>query len=280
MSLHYDPMLAKLITYAPDRGQAIAAQAEALDRFVIDGVAHNLMFLGAIMDHPRWQAGTLSTHFIAEEFPQGFAPRAPEGEMGQAFVCVAASIDHVIETRAWKGSGQALPQGRVLAIFLGGRRFDVRCEAAGEGLFVHFGENLSLCCRFDWAPGRILWEGTIDGRVYRVQVRALSGGYRLAHRGIEAEARVLTLQAAELAACLPAKQAARAEKLLLSPMPGLLKQIHVAAGQKVAAGDALCMIEAMKMENVLRAEADGIVKAIHVTAGELLRVDAPIMEFE
>jgi propionyl-CoA carboxylase alpha chain len=283
--VHYDPMLAKLITYAPDRAAAIAMQADALDRFVIDGIAHNLSFLGAVMDHPRWQAGDLSTHFIAAVFPHGFQPLLAEGELARALACVAASIDHANETRAWTLSGQldAHEMGaRALSVFLCGQRFDLTLEKTeGGDLIAQLEEdNWSWRCRSDWVPGKVLWEGTVEGESLIVQVRTTADGLRLSTRGIEAEARVMTRRAAELFACLPRKRAEDRTKILLCPMPGLLKLVHVAPGQRVAAGDALCMIEAMKMEHVLRAEADGVVKAILVNAGDLIGVDMPILEFE
>ncbi len=284
VSVHYDPMLAKLITHAPDRAATIAMQAEALDRFVIDGVAHNLSFLGAVMDHPRWQTGDLSTHFIAEVFPHGFAPRSAEGKMARALACVAASIDHVNETRAWTISGQVKAHevsSRALSVFLGDQRFDLTLEKAEDDLIAQLEEdNWSWRCRSGWVPGKALWEGTIEGQSLVVQVRVTVDGLRLSTRGIEADARVMTRRVAELFACLPRKRAEDSTKILLCLMPGLLKLIHVAPGQSVAAGEALCMIEAMKMEHVLRAEADGIVKAILVNAGDLVGVDTPILEFE
>jgi len=284
VSVHYDPMLAKLITYAPDRQRAIAAQADALDRFVVDGLAHNLTFLSAVMAHPRWQAGDLSTHFIAEEFPHGFAPVLAKGEMAHALVCVAASIDHVAETRAWKISGRRGPGiagARALSVLIDERRFDIILETADDDLIVHFtGENLSLHCWFDWVPGRILWEGVVEGQRLAMQVRPAAQSLMLSTRGIEAKAQVMTRRAAELAACLPRKLAQNRAKILFCPMPGLLKRIHAVPGQKVAAGETLCMIEAMKMEHVLRAEADGILKTVHAIEGDIIAVDAPIMEFE
>ncbi|WP_026595791.1 acetyl-CoA carboxylase biotin carboxylase subunit [Methyloferula stellata] len=285
VTVHYDPMLAKLITHAPDRAAAIAMQADALDRFVIDGVAHNLSFLGAMMDHPRWLAGDLSTHFIADVFPHGFAPHLPQGEMARALACVAASIDHVTEMRAWAISGQLDAhevRSRALSVFLGNQRFDLTLEKAeGGDLIARLEEdNWSWRCRSGWVPGLALWEGTVEGQSLVVQVRVAANGMRLSSRGIEAEARVMTRRAAELFACLPRKRAEDAPKILLCPMPGLLKLVHVAPGQRVAAGEALCMIEAMKMEHVLRAETGGIVKAILVSAGDLIGVDMPILEFE
>ncbi len=286
VSIHYDPMLAKLITYAPDRAAAVAAQAEGLDRFAIDGVAHNLIFLSAIMAHPRWQAGDLSTHFIAESFPRGFTPLPAAGDMQRAFVCVAASIDHVVEARAWTISSQDLPRTepttpRALSVFLDGDRFDVTVEKSDGDVIVHFAENdFALRCRFDWVPGRVLWQGEAVGRRLAVQVRPHDDRYQLSAQGMQVETRILTRRAAECAASLPEKRGDDHSKILLCPMPGLLKIIHVSPGQKVAEGDVLCRLEAMKMEHVLRAEADGIVKAIRAAAGDLIGIDMPILEFE
>jgi len=282
ISIHYDPMLAKLISYAPDRASAIMAQAVALDRFAIDGIEHNLLFLADVMDHPKWKAGDLSTAFIKQAFPRGFAPRSPDGDMALAMVCAAASIDHVSETRAGKISGQVprAIQERVLTVFLDERRFDVNVVRRENDLTIHFAERaLSRQCQFEWIPGRLLWEGAIDGYRLIVQVRPDFDRYLLSTRGIETKARILTRRAAELAACLPEKCIKSGSKVLLCPMPGLLKFIHVVAGQRIAAGDAVCIIEAMKMEHILRAEADGVVKEVYAKAGELIGVDKPIMVF-
>jgi propionyl-CoA carboxylase alpha chain len=282
ISIHYDPMLAKLITHAPDRPSAIASQADALDRFAIDGVDQNLLFLAALMDHPRWKAGDLSTGFIKEAFPDGFLPLLQGEDTAIAMVCVAASIDHVTETRAWKMSGQ-MPrdlQDRALSIFLDEQRFDVSVAMRGNDLTVHFVDPAALRqCRFAWFPGCVLWEGVLDGQKLIVQVRPDFDRYVLSTHGRETKARILTRRAAELAALVPRKHAKTGVKTLLCPMPGLLKSIQVAAGQTVAAGDTLCIIEAMKMEHILRAESDGVVKEVFARAGELIGGDKPIMEF-
>jgi propionyl-CoA carboxylase alpha chain len=280
ISIHYDPMMAKLVTYARDRAGAITAQSDALDRFAIDGIDHNLLFLAAVMDHPKWKAGDISTDFIGDAFPQGFAPLLPDGQMALAMVCVAASIDHTVETRAWTRSGQAPQNGGELSIFLGQQRFDISVTTEDSDLIIRFAEHeLSWLCRFDWRPGRVLWEGIVQDGKFIAQVRPLLDGYVLSAHGFETKIRILTRRAAELAACLPEKRLLIGSKILLCPMPGLLKSIHVAAGQTIASGDTLCIVEAMKMEHILRAEADVIVKEIFAKAGELIGVDNPIMEF-
>jgi propionyl-CoA carboxylase alpha chain len=285
VSIHYDPMLAKLITYAPDRASAIAAQADALDRFAIDGVAHNLAFLSGVMTHPRWLAGDLSTHFIAEEFAQGFVPAIAEGEMALALVCVAASIWHITETRAWQISGQSSPPAAAadagaLSVFLDDRRFDVSLTNIGNDLVVSFeGGGGSRLCEFDWAPGRILWKGQVAGQAYLVQVRPLRDGYVISTCGLEAVLCILPRLAADLLALLPPRHASDRSKGLLCPMPGLLKIMHVTAGQNVVSGELLCIIEAMKMEHAIRAERDGTVKTVFANVGDLIGVDMPILEF-
>jgi propionyl-CoA carboxylase alpha chain len=240
------------------------------------------LFLAAVMGHPKWKAGDFSTNFIKHAFPQGFEPLSPDRDMTIEIVCVAASIDYVVDTRAWKISGQ-MPrdiQERELSIFLDEQRFDIRVARQENNLTIHFAEQaLSRQCQFNWIPGRLLWEGAVDGHKLIIQIRPDLDRYLLSTHGIEIKARILTRRAAELAACLPKKRIQSGSKLLLCPMPGLVKFIHVAAGQTVAAGDTLCMIEAMKMEHILRAEFGGVVKEIYAKAGELIGVDKPIMEF-
>jgi propionyl-CoA carboxylase alpha chain len=275
-------MLAKLVTYAPDRASAIAAQQDALEHFVIDGVAHNLLLLSAVMAHRRWAAGDLSTHFLDEVFPQGFAPAEADADLTLKLVCVAASIHDVVELRAWRGAKKTSLDAREskISVFLNRERFDLSLAKTDDHLDVCFDDrDLSLRCAFDWVPGRVLWQGEIDGHALIAQVRLSRDGYLLSTRGIEIETRILTRFAADLIGFLPEKREGDGSKRLLCPMPGLLKLVQVVPGQSVVAGETLCIIEAMKMEHSLRAETDGIVKAICAKAGELVGVDTVIMEF-
>jgi propionyl-CoA carboxylase alpha chain len=285
ISIHYDPMIAKLVTHAPTREAAIDAQAQALDAFAIDGIRHNIPFLSAVMAHPRWREGRLSTDFIAEEFGQGFQPAPPTGEAAHVFVAVAAAIDHRLNERKRGISGQmrdpplrplrAGPRGapgrRGLPRPLGGRGRGARRTLHGGGHEHRVGS--------DWRPGDPVWRGTIDGRPIAVGARPILNGFRLAHGGHAAEARVYTRREAELAALMPAKTAAGAGKRLLCPMPGLVKAILVKPGEAVKAGEPLAVVEAMKMENVLRAERDAVIATIAAKEGDSLAVDAVILEF-
>ena len=284
ISIYYDPMIAKLVTHAPTRAQAIDAQAQALDEFTIDGIRHNIPFLAALMRHQRWRDGRLSTGFIAEEFPDGFGLAKPEGAEAELFAAVAAHIDHVQNLRKRRISGQMRAQRpHVFAlkrvVRLGQAQYHVRLEARDDALMVHRDDATTTAVQSEWVPGEPVWRGLVGGVAIAVQVHPLLNGCHLAHGGIGVEARVYTQREAELASLMPEKAGRDTSKFLLCPMPGLVKALDVKVGQEVKAGEALCMVEAMKMENVLRAERDCKVTKINVKPGDSLAVDAVIMEF-
>ena len=282
ISVHYDPMIAKLITFGPDRAAAIAAQADALDRFVIEGIRHNLGFLASVMASPRWREGRLSTRFIEEEYPQGFGSRMPEGGTARVFCAVAVAIDHALDARRGRIVGATRPHppyDGARSVMLGKERHDVEVST-GEDVTVRFaggGDPLRIASR--WTPGQRVWSGTVDGRPMFVAARPILNGYALAHAGLACDVRVFTRRQADLAALMLERADTEESKVLLCPMPGLVKAIHVKEGQGVKVGDPLCLIEAMKMENVLRSERDGTVKSIEAREGESLAVDSPILFF-
>jgi propionyl-CoA carboxylase alpha chain len=285
ISIYYDPMIAKLVTHAPTRNAAIAAQSDALDRFVVDGIRHNIPFLAALMAHPRWRAGKLSTGFIAEEFPSGFHPQAPEGEPAEVIAAVAAAIDHVLGERKRRIGGQL--RGRNVtresqrAVWLGEREIKLEVKRENEAIIVGFnhGKGAGRKLRSSWKPGDIVWIGTFDERPVAVQIRTVPNGFALSYRGNEAKAFVYTEREAGYARLMPARKIADTGKQVLCPMPGLVVSIAVKEGQEVKAGETVAVVEAMKMENVLRAEIDGTVKKINAKPGDSLAVDAVILEF-
>jgi propionyl-CoA carboxylase alpha chain len=288
ISIYYDPMIAKLVTHAPTRLAAIEAQGRALDAFAIDGIRHNIPFVSALMHHPRWIAGNLSTGFIAEEFPEGFALPQPRGEVAFRMAAIAIACDHRLNQRKRNVSAQMegwrkVAFDRTRIVQLGAERFEGQIlegevsEQAGA-VVIAFGER-SITVVSDWRPGEPVWRGTLDGVSVAAQVRAVLNGVALGHAGAYANAHVYTLREAELAALMPEKVAADTGKFLLCPMPGLVKAVSVTVGQEVKAGEALCMVEAMKMENVLRAEKDVTIAKILAKEGDSLAVDAVIMEF-
>ena len=285
ISLFYDPMIAKLVTHASTRGAAIKAQSDALDRFVIDGIRHNVPFLAALMAHPRWQAGKLSTGFIAEEFPGGFHAQTPEGETGDVLAAVAAAIDHVLGERKRRISGQldgrSVTRESQRALWLGEHELKLEVKRENGVINVRFerGKAPGWKLHSDWKPGDVIWSGTIDGRPVAVQVRPVPNGFALSYRGVETKAYVYTEREAGYARLMPPKKVSDTGKQVLCPMPGLVVSIAVKEGQEVKAGELVAVVEAMKMENVLRAEIDGTVKKINAKPGDSLAVDAVILEF-
>ncbi|MGP8263849.1 MAG: biotin/lipoyl-containing protein [Rhodoblastus sp.] len=285
ISIYYDPMIAKLVTHAGDRLTAIDAQARALDAFVIDGIRHNIPFLSSLMQHERWRLGHLSTGFIAEEYPDGFSPLKPQGEIAHRMAAVAAFVDNLHNDRKRQISGQMQTQKPVMfetarSVMLEKKRFDIDIDTGDGALLVRFAEGgHAHRLESDWVPSEPVWNGLIDGERIAVQVRPILNGFALAHAGVSVESRVFTRREAELFALMPEKKLADTSKALLCPMPGLVKALYVKEGQEVKAGDPLAMVEAMKMENVLRAERDTTVKALKCKEGDSLAVDAAIMEF-
>jgi propionyl-CoA carboxylase alpha chain len=282
ISLYYDPMIAKLVTHADTREKAIDAQADALDAFTIEGIRHNIPFLAAVMQNPRWRAGQLSTGFIAEEFPGGFERAPLRGEAARRIAAVAAAIDHVLGERKRQISGQlnrSLTRERRRAIWLDSEEISADVESDDDAIAVTFADGARHLLRSNFAPGMPLWEGWIDGDLVAVHVRAVPNGFELAYRGAEAKAYVYTEREAHYARLMPAKKLSGSEKSIRCPMPGLIVSIAVAEGQEVKAGETLAVVEAMKMENVLRAERDGVIAKIRVKSGDSVAVDAVIMEF-
>ena len=285
ISLYYDPMIAKLVTHAPTRAAAIAAQSDALDAFMIDGIRHNVPFLAALMAHPRWQAGKLSTGFIAEEFSGGFHGAAPQGEAAKVLAAVAAAIDHVLGERKRRISGQlggkSVTRESERAVWLGEEeiRLTVKRENGVIEVRFHGGKARASRVVSTWKPGAPVWNGTVDGRPATVQVRAIPNGFALSYRGVETRAYVYTEREAGYARLMPVRKAGDTGKQVVCPMPGLVVSIAVKEGQEVKAGETVAVVEAMKMENVLRAEIDGTVKKINAKPGDSLAVDAVILEF-
>jgi propionyl-CoA carboxylase alpha chain len=282
ISLYYDPMIAKLVTHAATRMEAIEAQADALDAFTIEGIRHNIPFLAAVMQHPRWRAGKLSTAFIAEEFPRGFERTPPQGEVAHAIAAVAAAIDHVLGERKRKISDQlntALTRERRRVIWLGADKIHAEVEHQDKSIVVTFEDGARHVLESDWVPGWPVWAGAMDGRRLALHVRMIPNGFELAHRGFEVKAFVYTEREAAYAALMPLKKLSGSEKAVRCPMPGLVVSLAVSEGQEVKTGETLAIIEAMKMENVLRAERDGVIKNIRVKQGDSVAVDAVVMEF-
>ncbi len=284
ISLWYDPMIAKLCTWAPDRASAIAAMRLALDGFEIEGIGHNLPFLSAVMDHPRFVAGAITTAFIAEEYPGGFTGATlPPAEL-RRLAALAAHLTVVRESRAAQIFGAIQNHGRAIGrdwvVLIAGERLRLAIDRDGWRSTVRFEDGSEAGVFTGWQPGATLVRAEIGGAPLVARVDPVAGGLRLRHRGADLRVAVLTPRQAELAALMPVKAPPDTSKLLLCPMPGLMVRVDVAVGDEVYDGQALCMVEAMKMENVLRAERKARVAAIRALPGDSLAVDDVIMEFE
>ena len=285
--MFYDPMIAKLVTHAPSREQAIDAMSTALDAFYVDGIQHNVPFLTALMNHPRWRSGELATSFIADEYPDGFSPAIPDDAAYAVLAAVALSmgalgrerLDH-LPGRLRQHSGEMREDW---VVKLDKTYVPIRIAAGYPGtpveLDVAIGDGPVMNVESDWSPGDVMWSGTVGSTSVTVQIRPVTGGYRLDWQGYSVVAKVMTPRVAELDALMPEKLPPDTSKMLLCPMPGLVVSIAVTEGQEIKAGEQLAVVEAMKMENVLRAERDCVVSAIKAAPGDSLAVDAVIMEF-
>ncbi len=283
VSVYYDPMIAKLIGYGEDRNQAIGAITAALDAYQIRGVSHNIPFLSALLLHPRFAAGRLTTGFIAEEFPHGFQAVKPTGAQRQLLEAVAAVVHHRTQLRDAQISGRLSPprenSGADYVVQLGREQTSVTVAETAGGHAV-IGPSGSIELVGGWQPGEALYRGRADGKPIAVQVDRAGTAWHVSHGGVTLDLKVMTPRAAELAKLMPVKQSADLSRFLLSPMPGLLVSLAVKSGEEVKAGQELAVIEAMKMENLLRAERDGKVGKLHAAPGDSLAVDQAILEFE
>ena len=284
ISMYYDPMIAKLCTWGPSRAEAIEEMRLALDTFEVEGIGHNLPFCSAVMDHPRFTSGNITTAFIAEEYPEGFSGAVLEAETLARVAASAAAMNRVAEIRRTKISGTLDNHERRVGddwvVTLQGVEHVVRIAADHEGSTVHFADGTARRVTSDWTPGQPLARLMVDGKPLVMKVGKISGGFRLRLRGADLKVHVRTPRQAGLAKLMLEKLPPDTSKFLLCPMPGLVTRVMVEEGQEVQEGQALATVEAMKMENILKAEKKGVVKAIKANAGASLKVDDVILEFE
>ena len=278
VSMFYDPMIAKLITWGPNRDVAADLQIAALDRFEIEGLGHNIDFVSAIMQHPRFRSGELTTGFIAEEYPDGFHGASAEAGLVKSLAAIAGFLATAEADRARQVDGQlggTLPPPSRWQVKIGDAVHDIEMD---DGAILVDGEEFALS--MEYVPGDRLVEAEVGDGELAVKIAKTRTGFKLTTRGASHSARVLPGHIAHLASHMIEKIPPDLSKYLICPMPGLITAVHVSVGDKVEAGQPLAIVEAMKMENILRAEKAGVVKSVNASAGESLAVDAVILEME
>jgi propionyl-CoA carboxylase alpha chain len=302
ISMFYDPMIAKLCAWGPTRDAAVTGMARALEDTHIHGVGHNIPFLAAVMDQPRFRSGNISTSYIKDEFPDGFHGLAPDRRQLDILIATAAAMNEIAAEASgdlsdrtdWivlvsaQGSGPTTGPGDAHGVSLSyddDESLTLRLlPPLGEGGPAGV-EGADAAPRFlslsdiDWRPGLAQFRATLDGEAFTAEVARVADGYRIRSRAARARVRVLTPAIATLYARLPDKIAADTSKLVLSPMPGLVVAIPVEVGQEVKTGETVAIIEAMKMQNILKAERDGVVKAVGAKAGDPVAADDVLVEF-
>ena len=284
ISMFYDPMIAKLCTWGETRAAAIEGMRQALDTFEVEGIGHNLPFVAAVMDHPRFMSGNITTAFIAEEYPDGFQGAVLDAVTLRRVAASAAAMHRVAEIRRTRISGTMDNHTRRVGddwvVAVAGVDHAVTIAADPAGSTVTFADGVRVRVESDWTPGQPLARLLVDGVALVMKVGKVPMGFRLRHRGADLRVLVRTPRAAELAGWMIEKLPPDTSRFLLCPMPGLVVRIAVEVGDEVQEGQALATVEAMKMENILKAERRGVVKRVVAVAGASLRVDDVIMEFE
>ena len=283
ISMYYDPMIAKLCTWAPNRAEAIEQMLIALDRFEVEGIGHNLPFLSAVMDHKKFVSGNITTAFIAEEFSEGFNGVDLNNDKIKHLAACAAAMNRVAEIRRTKVSGRMDNHERRVGddwvVQIDGKVFPVFVSADTAGANVKFEDGKSIRVSGDWQPGKKLANMSANDNKLIIKIGKLTAGFRMRTRGADLRVLVRTPRQAELSKYMREKIRPDTSKLLLCPMPGLIVKIDVEVGQEVQEGQPLCTVEAMKMENILRAERKGLVAKINSNVGDSLAVDDVILEF-
>ena len=284
ISMYYDPMIAKLCTWSRTRATAIQEMRTALDAFEVEGIGHNIPFLSAVMDHPRFASGEITTAFIAEEYPEGFAGATLKSGDLKRIAASAAAMNRVAEIRRTRVSGRLGNHERHVGedwvVTVQGETYPVTVAADRKGADVVFEDGEKIRVESDWTPGDSLARLEVDYAPLVLKVDKISGGFRIRSRGADLAVHVRSPRQHELSLLMPEKQAADTSKLLLCPMPGLIRAVNVEVGDEVQEGQPLCTVEAMKMENILRAERKAVVSKVNAAPGDSMGVDDVIMEFE
>ena len=283
ISMYYDPMIAKLCAWAPDRAGAVKGMARALEDFHVEGLGQNIPFLSAVMDQARFASGQLSTAYIADEFPDGFNGLPPSARQIDLMTAAAVWMHRTLAARARRiGNGLTSPLVRDEWVVMAGKqRRAVRISAADGVQTIELPEE-ARSLRLEnvrWTPGRALFKATLDGEDFTLTAAPRAEGFAMRHRAARLNVLVLTPLTADLHQRLPEKTPPDTSRIVVSPMPGLVVSMDVEAGEEVKEGQMICVVEAMKMQNIIRAERDGVIKLISAKAGDSVAADDVLAEF-
>ncbi|XP_072180375.1 propionyl-CoA carboxylase alpha chain, mitochondrial-like [Diadema setosum] len=289
ISIYYDPMISKLVTYGKDRSEAMETMVKALDTYVIRGVTHNISLLQDVLANPRFQSGDISTKFLQEEYPEGFSG----WKLNQAEETNLKAVASCVYILSQFKAQQFLNQTRVptspmtfgdchLSLVMGGERQDVTVAMEGEGRLKVTMDDQSLDVDIDWSTADDVITPTVNNTSLCLQVISCdgTGNIQLQYRGTVFSMAVMRQEAADLQALMPEKAKPDVSKEVVSPMPGKLHTLHVEVGQVVGEGQEVCVVEAMKMHNSLYVSRDGKVKTIHFVEGDSIAEDDVIIELE
>jgi propionyl-CoA carboxylase alpha chain len=282
ISMFYDPMIAKLCAWAPDRAGAVTGMARALEDFHIEGLGHNVPFLSAVMDQERFRSGALSTNYIADEFADGFHGLPPTPRQRDLATAVAAYAHRTLAARARRiGNGLTSPLVRAdWVVVVGKTRRNVRLSDVDGGIAIGLPDE-DRAVRLDgveWRPGQPLFRGVLDGEAFTATIAPAAEGFVIRHRAATSKVLVLTPASADLHGRLPEKTPPDTSRLVISPMPGLVVSMEVVEGEEVKEGQIVCVIEAMKMQNIIRAERDGVIKSLGAKTGDSVAADDVLAE--
>lgn len=282
ISIFYDPMIAKLVTYGVTRDVALDTQAIALDNFYVGGIRDNIAFCGAVIDQERFRSGDITTAYIADEFPEGFKGVEASDWQTKAMICVAAFINSFETRRALKISGRISEQKSLRKewiVIIDKVHHKVSIDLEENVASISIGRRSPLKLVSEWVPGLVIFKAVLEGKSVALKIGKTKEGISVSHRGVKIDAIVCSPRAAELKIKLPERKEPDLTKLVISPMPGLMISVDVEVGQSVEEGQTVCVIEAMKMQNIIKAEASGSVKAVNVKAGESVAADEVMIEF-
>ncbi len=283
VSVYYDPMIAKLVTHADTRTEAFDLMANSLDEYQITGVTSNLPFLQRLARDEAVLRGDMNTRMIEQQFPDGYDCESADSDSIKVAAMIATIMHYCDELRSATLGGQLNTRNWtaatdwVVTTLNGAIKLTIEETESGHQLTDGSGDTWEI--QHDWVPMRSHFYYTLNGTRSCVQVARRKISYQIDHFGYRSLLRVLTPAAAKYDQHMIQKKSSRVSPYLKSPMPGLLVEIAVEAGQSVKTGETVAVVEAMKMENTLRAERDGVIVKVMAKIGDSLASDQPIVEF-